>query len=257
MRDQTLNARWLEAFVRMNQQLVRRLDRLSPDGLRIVGAQDFREDLVPPYVFDGAVVLDVGGGKRPLISKEEKQRRQLKVTGLDLDENELRAAPSGSYDATIVADLTRYRGDGSADLVFCKSTLEHVHDAEAALRGIASLLKPGGRVLLFLPSRQALFAQLNRVLPEAVKRKLLFAVFPEKTHKAGFPAYYNRASLREYREMAARVGLLVEQERAYFTSSYFNFFAPLWIAWRIYVISMCTLRRNNFCEAFSMVLRKP
>ena len=65
-------------------------------------------------------------------------------------------APEGCYDRVIVADICRYRGTTEADLVICRAVLEHVVDADQALAGLASIAKPGGYLLLFIPSRNAI-----------------------------------------------------------------------------------------------------
>ena len=99
------------------------------------------------------------------------------MVGLDIDGKELSAAPDGLYDRTAAADITKYRGQGDADLVICQALLEHVHDTGRALEAIASILKPGGRALIFVPSRNAVYARLNLLLPENLKRRILFAFF--------------------------------------------------------------------------------
>ena len=50
------------------------------------------------------------------------------------------------------------------DTVICLNVLEHVADDVAALRGLAGLLVPGGRLLLLVPAHQALYSSLDRNL---------------------------------------------------------------------------------------------
>jgi len=47
--------------------------------------------------------------------------------------------------------------------------LKHVSDVQAALVNIATILKPGGRVLIFIPSRNAIFDRLNHT--EMIRQK--------------------------------------------------------------------------------------
>jgi SAM-dependent methyltransferase len=60
---------------------------------------------------------------------------------------------SGGDDATIVGDLTT--GDGlpeaAYDCFICTQTLPFIFDVHAAVRGMASVLKPGGVVLATVP----------------------------------------------------------------------------------------------------------
>src|SRR5439155_1407105 len=108
--------------------------------------------------------------KRPWLSVERKGALQLKVIGFDISRSELEAAPQGSYDATICADITRFVGEEKADVAICAALLEHVSDVDKALRGIASMLKPGGLAVVFIPCRNTLFARLNLLLPQNFKQ---------------------------------------------------------------------------------------
>ena len=136
-----------------------RLDKLLPIFFRIDGNQDFIRDFVHPYLTRGAVVYDVGGGKQPIITADSKVRLGINVIGLDIDEEELRSAPAGTYDRTICCDITNYQGHGDGDVVICQALLEHVSNVAEALRAIDSILKPGGVALLFVPSSNAAFAK--------------------------------------------------------------------------------------------------
>ena len=146
----------------------------------------------------GQVVVDVGGGKQPLISAEQKHAFGLTVIGFDISAAELGAAPAGRYDECICADITDFRGTAQADIVICQALLEHVTSTERAFRTIGSLLKPGGLALIFAPSRNAVFARLNLLLPQRLKRAILFAVFPESRHAQGFVSYYDRCTPRDF-----------------------------------------------------------
>jgi hypothetical protein len=63
------------------------------------------------------------------------------------------AMSGGLYDCAIVAVITTYQALNAADLVVCKSTLEHVRNTGAALTTPARLLNEGDTLLVFVPSR--------------------------------------------------------------------------------------------------------
>ena len=135
------------------------------------------------------------------------------MIGFDIDAKELERAPAGAYDATICADLTRYRGRNDGDLVICRAALERVRDTERALAGLATIVKPGGRVAIFVPWRNAVFARLNLLLPESIKRFLLFNIFPyEQVGRQGHRAYYDRCVPRQFGELARRHGFQIERQ---------------------------------------------
>lgn len=220
------------------------------------GNQDFIHSVVPSYVVSGATVYDVGGGKQPFFSQDTKISLNLFVTGIDISEDELARAPVGSYDRTVCADVASIGGRGDGDLVICQAVLEHVVDTEAAIRSISSLLKPGGLALIFVPSRNALFARLNLLLPERLKRAILFSVFPSARLAQGFPSYYNNCTPRELLKLCEFNGLALEEARYYYTSNYFSFLLPLHVVWRMWLVVFKWFCREQAAETFSLALRK-
>jgi SAM-dependent methyltransferase len=248
----------MRRFIDWQTRVSRAFDRCIDQKYRIDGYGDFKSTVLPQYIGRGMVIYDIGGGSRPFVDSAAKTLQDLTVMGLDIDQNELEAAPTGIYDRKICADLTGYVGRNDADLVICRSTLEHVRDTERAFAALASIVRPGGRIAVFVPSRNALFARLNLFLPERLKRFLLFNIFPHKAEgHDGFRAYYDRCTPKDFRTMALRHGLEVELEKLYFASSYFSFFAPLYVLWRLWVLGFHRIAGDQAAESFVMVMRKP
>jgi 2-polyprenyl-6-hydroxyphenyl methylase/3-demethylubiquinone-9 3-methyltransferase len=173
----------IRAIIDGQMRLCRSFDRLLPARYSVDGNRHFIDVFVPKYLKSNMTVYDVGGGKTPYITIEKKWELSLVVVGIDIDADELRRAPEGVYDETICADITRYQGKGDADLVICQALLEHVKDVDAAFAALAGILKPGGRVLVFTPSKYALYALLNRLLPETLKKRLLFSIFQDRRNQ--------------------------------------------------------------------------
>ncbi len=247
----------LRSFIDWQRRLSRRFDELLPASLTTDGNRDFLDRFSLAFLAPGLRVYDVGGGKHPWLDAASKADRSIVVVGLDIDARELAQAPAGGYDETLCADITRYEGRGDADLVVCQSLLEHLPDNDRAFHALSSMLKPGGRALIFVPSRNALFARLNLLLPQALKRRLLFAIYPESRAGQGFASFYHRCTPRDFEALAARHGLLVRETRLYFQSAYFTFFAPLHVAWRLWSLAFRALRGAQAAETFCMALEKP
>jgi SAM-dependent methyltransferase len=203
------------------------------------------------------IVYDIGGGSSPFVTEEVKRRLNLEVVGLDVDSRELARAPTGLYDRTIHSDVCEYPGHAEADLVICRSVLEHVRDTRTAVAAIARILRPGGIALVFTPSENAAFARLNRLLPERVKRYVLFSVFPDKRETHGFPAFYDHCTPRDFDRHAAYAGLNIESRRCYFSSSYFSFCLPAYVLWRLWVLAFRAAADDQAAETFAIALRKP
>jgi SAM-dependent methyltransferase len=246
----------VRTLIRFQTWLSQCFDRLLPRELRVDGNRDFLDAVVPQNINAGDVVYDVGGGKNPVISPDRKAALGIRVVGVDIDGAELAAAPDGAYDRTAAADITTYQGSGDADLVICQALLEHVRDTDGALRAIASILKPGGRALIFVPSRNAVYARLNLLLPEELKRRILFTVLPHTRRDQGFPAFYDRCTPAGFDGMSRRHGLTTDDRRIYFHSDYFRFFFPLHAVWRVWTLLFRSIAGAQAAETFTLVLRK-
>lgn len=205
----------------------------------------------------GMKVADIGGGKKPFIKKEQVQFFGIEYFGLDIDEAELKAAPVGTYSDTLVIDLTELPGayKPNFDLIYCLNTLEHIRDADAAITAIVQMLKPGGLCYLSVPCRKAVFARLNKVLPESMKRRILHFMFPKKKGD-GFPAFYDRATPAEYCGIFERQGVEVLHFSVSYWSSYFSAFFPAYIIWRLFSVFQLIFS-DDYCESFRFVFRRP
>ncbi len=247
----------LRDLLNWNIALSKRLDMILPEGLRRDGNRTFHSEFLPRAVNQGDIVYELGGGSQPFLSHEEKTRLEAIVVGLDVDGNELSAAPPGIYDRMIIADLCTYHGESEADVVICQAALEHVPDGGGAMHGIATSLRPGGRAFIFAPSRNAAFARLNLILPQKLKQRLLFTIFPKKAEgHDGFRAFYDKCTPSQIEALAVQNGLLVEERQLFWTSSYFFIFTPAFLLWRIYQGLMYLFVGDDAAETFIYVLRK-
>jgi 2-polyprenyl-3-methyl-5-hydroxy-6-metoxy-1,4-benzoquinol methylase len=237
--------------------LSRAFDRLLPHSFRVDGSKDFKQRIVPSHLRPGLVIYDIGGGGRPCVDMETKRRLGLTLIGLDIDEEEFTKALPGLYDHTIVADVTSYQQGEVADLVVCKSTLEHVSNTGAALAAMARLLRPGGTLLVFAPSRNALYARLNVLLPERLKRRLLSAFLPDQADHRGFPARYDHCTPRHFCRSIAGQGLEIKELRPYYISSYFSILFPVYVLWRAWILVYRAVVREQAAETFALIARKP
>lgn len=244
-------------FIASQVALSSAFDQLLPRSFRVDGSKDFKQRIVPSYLRPGLIVYDIGGGARPCVDLETKRRLGLKVTGVDIDEEQLAKAPRGVYDRAIVADITTYQEQNAADIVVCKSTLEHIRNTEAALAGMARLLNPGGTLLVFVPSRNALFARLNVLLPQRLKLRLLSAFMPDQADHLGFPAIYVHCTPRDFRRFAASCGLQIKELRPYYFTPYFSFVFPVYVLWRIWILAYRAMAREHAAETFALIARKP
>lgn len=248
-------------FINMNRWLSTKFDEVFlPKRWRVDGMKDYVSQVVPEYVPTKGVVYDIGGGKRPFLSSEMAKPAGVRVVGVDIDAAELAQAPKGAYDAEIVSDVGSPNGIprkiAKADLIICEAVLEHVQNTEQAFINTAAITKRDGKLVFFVPARNALFAQINRVLPEHIKRALLFNLFPESAHAQGFPAYYDNCTPGAFAGFCQENGLSIVEIRPYYQSTYFTFLFPAHVLWRLYQLFAFILLRENACESFTIVAVK-
>lgn len=250
----------IKKLISQQTSLSRGFDKaFLPEKFLVDGNQDYLKNLLPRMLErlpQGQTVYDVGCGKNPAISAEIKRKLQAKVIGIDLSASELGRAPAGRLDDCIEADICDYRGRQDGDLLLCQAVLEHVPDVDAAFASMSSMLRKNGVAMIFVPSRNALFARLNIILPQRIKLFLLHGIYPASRRDQGFPSFYNRCTPSDFRLLAAKHGFTVEEVRTYYVSSYFGFFFPLYLFWRIWILLFEKINSEQAAETFYMKLRR-
>ena len=151
----------------------------------------------------GGAVLDIGSGRDPLLTRSERPGGATYV-GLDISVDELEAAPGGSYDETVVVDLSHHVPDldGRFDVVVSWQVLEHVERLPDAIANVHRYVRPGGRFLAVLSGRYAAFSVANRVLPDRLSSRVASRVLGLPAHDI-FPAHYDRCHDSALRPMFA------------------------------------------------------
>ncbi|MEZ6318361.1 MAG: class I SAM-dependent methyltransferase [Phycisphaerales bacterium] len=142
---------------------------------------------VPP----GGTVLD--GGCGPGVHSIRAAKLGYRVDAIDLShtmlgEAERRVAAAGLADKVTFrqADLTRLElPDASYEHAFSWGVVIHVPDAEAALANLARIIKPGGRLALYLTNKTAIDHEL-----ETIARTLVRKPMAQEQHPLGEGVWY-------------------------------------------------------------------
>jgi 2-polyprenyl-6-hydroxyphenyl methylase/3-demethylubiquinone-9 3-methyltransferase len=239
--------------------LSRYFDKIfMPKKFLIDGNQDFLKKFLPNVLENTPIqstIYDIGCGKNPAISVEFKQKLQAKIIGIDWSADELLRAPVNALDECIEADICTYRGRSDGDLLLSQALFEHVPNVEAAFIAMASILRKGGVALIFVPSKNAVYARLNILLPHRFKLFLLHSIFPHTRGAQGFPSFYNLCTPGDFRRLARLKGFEVEEIRTYYLSSYFSIFFPIYLLWRFWILLFEKIDSEQSAETFCIKLR--
>ena len=125
----------------------------DPWHLWVQGALDRARDL------DGKRVLEAGCGRGALTHWLSSQAAKATVVGTDVSTAALRRAAVVPHEGTATpvgwpaSDVAQLPfADGAFDTVICCETIEHVLDPAAAVRELARVVAPGGRLWITAPS---------------------------------------------------------------------------------------------------------
>lgn len=247
----------LRGFIDWNRKLSHRLDtRLDTKARRIDGCGDFLA-VVQAYLRRGMTVLDIGGGKTPVIPLELKASYRLRIVGMDISQEELNAAPPGCYDQAICGDVSTATRLPEADLAVCRSVTEHVREPGAMYANLYRALVSGGVSINFMPNKFAPFALLNAAVPNRIAKPIADFFYPQMKGGQGFPAYYRRCYPSAMGRLLRKTGFEKVEFRLYYRSEYLSFFLPLHACELTYQLLTSRIGLPNLCETFTVIARKP
>jgi glycosyltransferase involved in cell wall biosynthesis len=149
-------------------------------------------DTIGPFL--GSRVLEIGAGTGNLTRPLAHGREYYAATDIGHEHLEALRNRFGHRPNLVVRQCEVQNADdvgffrGKVDTVVCLNVVEHVADADAAVRNMFSVLEPGGRAVVLVPQGQEIFGALDVAL-----------------------GHYLRYSQTQLRELLERAGFRVEQ----------------------------------------------
>jgi SAM-dependent methyltransferase len=114
--------------------------------------QDRRLAMIERYApLQGKRILDAGCGIGTYV--RAFRRFSDEVYGIDVDAERIEQASRDLPHLRVAPAESLPFDDGFFDVVLSHETLEHVNDDRAAVREAVRVLKPGGRLVVFVPNR--------------------------------------------------------------------------------------------------------
>jgi SAM-dependent methyltransferase len=127
------------------------------------------------YLSEASRIIDVGCGANLDYDRFLVERLNKRLVGIDFSFSFLDLAPQIKGVALVQGDATALPiVSGSVDAVICSETLEHIKQDAQAIKEIATVLRPGGVLLLTVPN----LWNASRLLEMTKKRNLGIELMP-------------------------------------------------------------------------------
>lgn len=157
--------------------------------------------------------LDLGCGDGRLTRLVLSCTGPRDIVGVDLDEAEARMAEKeGIYSGVHIAAATAIPEEsGSFDFVFSNSVLEHIPELDGVLKEVARLLRPGGKLLITVPT-----AGFHACLRAPSRPEKRIAFYEDIDRRC---AHVNYWDLETWRSHLAPLGMRITYSEAYLNES--------------------------------------
>lgn len=165
------------------------------------------ESAIMEHLTPQTAVLDIGCGRTaPNLSK--LKGKAGKLYGIDLVDFTTDDPQLSLHKADVEA-MPGIPSD-SIDLAYSRSVMEHVQDAEAALREIKRVLRPGGRYIFLTPNFYDYGSLIAYLIPNKLHPKIV-RLTEGRAEEDVFPTCYDINTKRRVRQLAAATGLEIER----------------------------------------------
>jgi SAM-dependent methyltransferase len=141
-------------------------------------------ELAAPHL--GNKVLEVGAGHgtfTALLARQDRQVVASELSGRCIGKLRVRFAGTPSVQV-LHGGIPAAAPHGPFDAVILINVLEHIDDDDGALRDIAAVLKPCGRVILWVPALPVLYSEFDRSIGHY--RRYRMAALRRQLHRAGY-----------------------------------------------------------------------
>jgi SAM-dependent methyltransferase len=137
-------------------------------------------------------VCELGGGRRPFLSRERITELNLDYVVNDIDASELSRAPyelaKACFDLSAITLPAEFHE--RFDFVFSHMLMEHVSDGRMAYRNIFRMLRDKGVFFNLHPVLYSPAMVLNWIMPEKITEPFLRLLQPHRGSRK-FPAHYS------------------------------------------------------------------
>lgn len=219
----------------------------------------YYKDAVHKRMRTDQIIVDIGGGKKSPIAEFKNEYNNLTLIAVDISDDELEF--NTNVDQKIIADVTKEipLPDESVDMIISSSVLEHLRGQEKFIQNASRLLKPNGESYFIhvFPSKFALFALINQIIPHGVSRRLVTAVFPKRKSTGVFPAHYEKCYYSGMKKVLIKNGFRLEHiQCCYYQSGYFSACFPVFLLSILWDNICFVFKIRNMCAYLCVIAKK-
>lgn len=133
---------------------------------------------------------------------------------------------------------------------------EHLDDPRAVYLNIYRALRPGGKIVIYVPNKFPLYALANAAMPNQLTKFLLSFSHWGAKEERGFPALHRRCYTSGLEATLTGVHFKIVQTRISYRSEYCTFFLSLHAAELGWQLFNCHLELRNLYKGFTPVAQK-
>ncbi|TIL51517.1 methyltransferase domain-containing protein [Mesorhizobium sp.] len=242
----------LRRFIGWNRSAAAWLERRFPG---IFGAPSYKAELERRIADDIArrspsAILEVGGIDRPLLERG----KGFTYIGLDIEE---KPDCYRIYDRFVVQSIEQ-PVDVQADMLISITLMEHVPDNRGASRSMFLVLRPGGVMHHYIPSKWHPYSVALRLVGPVMQKWLIPYLRPAAVGVTGYPAFFDHCSPSDMAKVFRSQGFVqVDAKPFYRASDYFAFFLPAYVSVALFENLCAALNWRIFCSGFVISATKP
>ena len=222
-------------------------------------SQSWYEDALKRYVTPSVDWVEIGCGHSILPSWRINEERQLVKTckavfGIDYDLPSLKAHQNISK--KLRGDVTKLPfKSGAFDLVTANMVVEHLDNPDEQFKEISRILKPKGIFLFHTPNAYGYGVILSKLVPEALKGKLIHLLEGRQEHDI-FPTHYKANTEAQVKALAQANGFEVVQLDLIATDAIFAMLPPLAAVELLWIRMLMTQPFRSLRTNMIVALRK-
>ncbi len=246
-----------QKFFQVNRHFCRKIEKLLPQATPNI--LSIYNETVSSIINlrQKTVVLDLGCGLSVPYTKYLKNRKGVRIVGVDISRQALNN--NRDIDEKLLSNLEKPLplAINSVDVISCRWTIEHIRNLDTFLNSCNKVIKKEGFFIGLSACRFSPFAIINRTLPKNLSAKILYFLNPNIKDKVGLPSFYKNGNNRTFKDLLNKHEFkIIKVYFGFYQSQYFDFFLPFYLISVFYELIIWKLKIYSFAPYLLFVAAK-